>query len=290
MDPAGDRLVDRYALVLVRNGEVVGLPRRAPSELEEIIKIAAESVERGGKGASSSSYRVGSLKSNDAETDAIALRPIAFSNDDLVFGGEHHRELLNSVLRTSKKELIIHSTFIDEGKFGAIRPLLSSAAQRGVQVHILWGEGDEKSLQSQTKQSVLRFRQELATAGLNDAIQIHPFSTRSHAKIIIADNGRANKHVAIVGSCNWLSSGFHSYECSARIRDPLLVSDVIDQLAELSRGLDGHWTDLTSYFARSAVSFRGASCYDRCRYSRSVPGRPVALFPHRRRQGRGALT
>lgn len=35
MDPAGDRLVDRYALVTVRNGTVDGLPKRAPAELSQ---------------------------------------------------------------------------------------------------------------------------------------------------------------------------------------------------------------------------------------------------------------
>lgn len=37
------------------------------------------------------------------------------------------------------------------------------------------------------------------------------------------------------------------------MRDPQLVADVLYQLGELSLGADGHWTELTNYFARLAA-------------------------------------
>jgi cardiolipin synthase A/B len=65
-----------------------------------------------------------------------------------------------------------------------------------------------------------------------------------------------DKHFAVVGSCNWLYSGFQSFEASVRIRDPLLCAEIIDQLSELSRAEDGHWNSLTNYFARLAFDVR----------------------------------
>jgi cardiolipin synthase len=92
---------------------------------------------------------------------------------------------------------------------------------------------------------------------LGEAIKVHQFSTNSHAKIIVADDGTPNRHFAVVGSCNWLYSGFQSFEASVKIRDPLLCAEVIDLLAELSRaGQDGHWTPLTNHFARLAFDVR----------------------------------
>jgi PLD-like domain len=50
--------------------------------------------------------------------------------------------------------------------------------------------------------------------------------------------------------------GFSSFEVSARLRDPQLVADVIDQVAELSRGGNGHWTNLTSELVAQAEDLR----------------------------------
>jgi hypothetical protein len=43
---------------------------------------------------------------------------------------------------------------------------------------------------------------------------------------------------------------------SARLRDPAIVSDLLFQAAELSRGREGHWTDLTSELASYAAQLR----------------------------------
>src|SRR5205823_78337 len=41
MDPGGDRLMERFGLVLVRDDKVEGLPERAPAALKEAILEAA---------------------------------------------------------------------------------------------------------------------------------------------------------------------------------------------------------------------------------------------------------
>jgi cardiolipin synthase A/B len=59
----------------------------------------------------------------------------------------------------------------------------------------------------------------VAEAGRSDSITIHPFSTNSHAKIVVADNGKGGWN-ALIGSCNWLASDFTSFEVSIRLRTP----------------------------------------------------------------------
>jgi hypothetical protein len=102
---------------------------------------------------------------------------------------------------------------------------------------------------------VARLRQKIDALGL-ERLVLHPFSTRSHCKLLIADDGSLERFTACVGSCNWLSSGFTSFEASVRLRDSGIVADVLDQLAELSRGSNGHWTELTNDFVALASNLR----------------------------------
>jgi cardiolipin synthase len=98
---------------------------------------------------------------------------------------------------------------------------------------------------SSTRRAAAQIQEDLDELLLGEAVKVHQFSTNSHAKIIVADDGSPNSHFAVLGSCNWLSSGFQSFEASARIRDPALCAEIVDQIAEMSCS-DGHWTALTS--------------------------------------------
>ena len=240
------RLVDRFAVVTYRNDKVEGLPTRAPKELEEIIASAAKSFSP--RGANSVTYKP---QAAPAEIDPSNLIPrsMAFKIDDLILGADQHQELFSSVIKNCRHELIIHSTFVTDERLESVLPALTAAVHRGAKVDVLWGQGNDKSEVSTSKKAVDRLRQKISTMALDDSFRVHPFSTRSHAKLIIADTGRPDRHIAVIGSCNWLSSSIQSFEASVRIREPSLVADVLDQLAELSLGEDGHWTELTNYLA-----------------------------------------
>jgi cardiolipin synthase A/B len=108
--------------------------------------------------------------------------------------------------------------------------MLVAAVQRGARVHILWGEDREKSGTSPTRRAISSLRDKIVAMGLDGQLRVHPFSTGSHAKIIVADTGRLDRHVAVIGSCNWLYSGFSSFECSVRLRDPSAVAAIVEQL------------------------------------------------------------
>ncbi len=58
------------------------------------------------------------------------------------------------------------------------------------------------------------------------------------------------------GSCNWFSSQFHSFEASIHLRDPAIIADLADQIAELSKGGRGIWTELTNNLAALAANLR----------------------------------
>lgn len=63
-------------------------------------------------------------------------------------------------------------------------------------------------------------------------MRIHLRSTGSHSKLIIANDGEGG-YTAVVGSCNWLYSGYDRFELSLRIREPGLVADVMDRFSSL---------------------------------------------------------
>ncbi|MEA3198546.1 MAG: hypothetical protein QOF32_2598, partial [Gammaproteobacteria bacterium] len=67
---------------------------------------------------------------------------------------------------------------------------------------------------------------------LRERVRIHLRSTGSHSKLIIADDGEGG-YAAIVGSCNWLYTGYDRFELSVRLREPRLVADVMDRFSAL---------------------------------------------------------
>jgi cardiolipin synthase A/B len=252
MDWAGDRLVERFALASVRGDRVEGLPPRAPVELKRMAIEAAKTASTKPLATGPIMYRPPPMPRQFRERPE-EVRPIIFQSSDLIFGGQGHEAALDGAIRKARHRIIIHSTFIAADKFDARKPLLIDATRRGVKIDVMWGEDEERSLSRSTRAAVDRIRREIASIGL---LQVHPFSTGSHAKVLIADDGNPDRHFAIVGSCNWFSSGFHSVEVSVRIRDPIMVAIVVEQLAELSRGMDGHWTELTNELARLATLIR----------------------------------
>jgi phosphatidylserine/phosphatidylglycerophosphate/cardiolipin synthase-like enzyme len=68
---------------------------------------------------------------------------------------------------------------------------------------------------------------------LRHRAKMHTQSTQSHAKLLVADQGGESGWVAVVGSCNWLSTGYRRVEGSVVLRDGRLVAGVLDELREL---------------------------------------------------------
>jgi cardiolipin synthase A/B len=147
--------------------------------------------------------------------------------------------------------VVIHSTFLSRERFDLFVPALRVAAAHGCRVEILWGQSKGENGFVRSLQEARSIEKHLEETGLAGSVFVHLSSTRSHAKVLIADDGAGAIH-ATVGSCNWLYSGFDSFEASVRLRDPRLVSDVLNEVAELARPRDGQLPDLTVRLAQTA--------------------------------------
>lgn len=252
LDPSGDRLMERFALVIARGDRVEGLPQRAPAALTQAILHAAASH----SSTSTQSSAAPVLQSaTQPEQGILPARPITLDADDLIVGGAENDEALRQLLADARQRVIIHSTFVSIPAFARLKPDLIEAARRGARVDLLWGEGDDPRSSGRTRAAVTQLRSDLARSGEDELIRLHPFSTRSHAKFVVADKQGRPPH-ALLGSSNWLSTANRLIEVSARLRDLAIVSDLLFQAAELSRGREGHWTDLTSELASYAAQLK----------------------------------
>lgn len=255
IEPSAEKMVNRFAIATVRGNNVEGLPPRAPAELVELVKLAA-------RNAAPSPMAENSLHQDPGRQVPFVDRPTPraidaiFRPEDLILGGAMHEELLRQAITKAKHRIIIHSTFISEQGFELVQESLMAAAKRGAIIDVLWGENENKTDAVTTAKTIAKIRTRIEAEGLSQSIRVHPFSTRSHAKILVCDGGKSERLSATIGSCNWLSSGFQNYEASIRFSDPGVVSAIIEQIADLTRGGDRHWTELTSEMARLASDAR----------------------------------
>lgn len=255
IEPSAEKMVTRFTIATVRGNNVEGLPTRAPDELVELVKQAA-------RNAAPFPMAEKSLQQDTARQISFADRPAPdaidaiFKPEDLILGGKMHETILREAIEKAKHRIIIHSTFISEQGFAQVQEPLIAAAKRGAIIDVLWGENENKTEAVTTAKTIVKVRANIEAQGLSLSIRVHPFSTRSHAKILVCDNGKSERLSATVGSCNWLSSGFQNYEASIRFSDPGVVSAIIEQIADLTRGSDRHWTELTSEMARLASDAR----------------------------------
>ncbi|MGK9055252.1 phospholipase D-like domain-containing protein [Neorhizobium petrolearium] len=254
VDAAGDRLVERFALILVRNGKAEGLPKAA-AQLEGVINDAADRYATTEKPSQRFTVKA-TVEPQRLDGRIPTTRTIGFQQGDLILGGDAHKNALLSLIRKARERVLIHSTFVSASTLNDVMPTILDAARRGVAVDILWGQNEDRPEAHKTQEVLAAARAQVAALSLDTLISIHPFSTHSHAKLLFADDGQTGRDVAIVGSCNWLSSGFHSFEASVRLRDPQIVADVLDVLTDLSLGRDSFWKPLTTRLGTIARDVR----------------------------------
>lgn len=247
------RFSEKFAVVSVIGETIEGLPSRAPSKLRKVILDAALNA---GKQTSSHTTESDEEIHSDLRIENSLLN-IKFDANDLIVGAKEHEELLKLHLRKARSRILIHSTFIDVERFRALVPLLHDAAKRGVKIDILWGKNDLSEPNSRMQQTIERCRALLLGDEVRERITIHSFSTNSHSKILIADNEKG-KIVAVLGSCNWLSTGFHATEASIRLEDPRIVSEILGHLGRMAAGPNLDWSALATDLALQAATLKVA--------------------------------
>lgn len=245
-----------YAVFAVRDGVVDSLPGRARDGLTTaILKAAGKTGAAPAPAVSDTLIAEASPLSKSERRTVQAL----FDNDDLILDGAGHRSAFEAIMGRARQKALIHSTFVTADGWNVALPMLLGAASRGVKVHVLWGQADDASGNSSSRDACEALRAAVAEAGRSDDIVVHPFTTGSHAKLVIADDGEG-AWSAVVGSCNWLSTDFNAFEASLRMRDPAIVGEMIRHLAMLAVGSDGIWNssagELTALGRRIAAAPR----------------------------------
>lgn len=246
VERSSNKLIERYAVVTVRDELIEGLPARASIGLRNLILRRAKEVVSAS--ATTARQKASAEARVASETEVSGDEPwrstdALYEHDDLIVDGEAHKAAFERLIRNATERLIIHSTFITDARAQAVLPMLLAAAAKGVSIDIFWGQDDVGTSTSSSRAAAERLQARVAREGRTDSITVHPFTTNSHAKVAVADNGRG-RWTALLGSCNWLSSDFTSFEVSARLRDPVLVGQLIRRLAGLARGRAGIWHDV----------------------------------------------
>ena len=214
-------------MVTVDGEDVDGVPDKTPAALLQQIRLVAKSNEK------ARPIVVTSLVRDDDESELPPLRPMQFEDGDLIFDHEEHRRAFAQVVGGAKRRILLHSTFLRKDAFLAWRHEFRAAVRRGAVIDVFWGSGttdrpSEKTIVEATAIATEIARDEV----LRERVRIHLRSTGSHSKLIIADDGEGS-YTAVVGSCNWLYTGYDRFELSLRLREPGLVADVMDRFSAL---------------------------------------------------------
>ncbi|MFA1677986.1 phospholipase D-like domain-containing protein [Rhizobium mongolense] len=234
--PSVSRLVPTFGIVTYRDGVPEGIPSRAPRSFIDFIQREYEKIR-----ASEAALPVAKPQAPSAEVIAKENKSYLFENNDLILDGKEHRDGFIKLIKSADKRLLIHSGFVTENVQGVL-PNLLAAAGREVRIDLFYGQDDDPKGKTSSENAIEFLKKQIAGTGLRERFHIHPFSTESHAKIAIADD-RQNGWTALLGSCNWLASGFTSFDATVRVRDPRMVAELVSILARLSKGRLGVWTE-----------------------------------------------
>lgn len=238
----------RSVVVTVKNGEIVsGLPRHR--ELPELRKVILNAASARSSQAIVNTKPIFEVQApaNSFKAREPVLRQIQFDASDLILDGSAHEEILIKIFKEARTGIYLHSTFISKEHVLRFLPAIEATVKRGVKVNVFWGQNeDDGDAKNSTQIALASLRQDPRIDNLNGGLIFHPYSTGSHAKLIFADTLVAGKFVAVVGSCNWFTSSFSSYEVSLVLRDPRILEDVVAYFALLSCLHDGIWSTLAT--------------------------------------------
>lgn len=236
-----------WVLATVVGDKVEGLPRDVPDLKEVVIAAAAR---QGGTRVDLEPTQERPRPAGQPE------REIHLSAQDIVSGDAEHREHLLATIAAARSWIAIHSTFVRPEPFIELLPHLQRAArEHGVRTDVFWGKGDERNPDLQSKRVIEGYRAEVASRELQRFVKVHPFSTGSHAKILLADDGRG-RFQATIGSANWLYTDFSSFEVSVRLSDGSIVADVMSALADMAYEATGNWAGVPFDLAGRAKMVR----------------------------------
>jgi phosphatidylserine/phosphatidylglycerophosphate/cardiolipin synthase-like enzyme len=226
IDFNGSTFPDGYALFPVIGDEIKGLPEGVPREMKAAIRRAAIDKTRGTTIVAQPIYIA-------PQSGSVISCP-TIESSDIALSGEDHREVLVRILRAARYDIILHSTFLSSKAFTGLQDEFRAAAKRGAKIEMFWGAARDEQTTGRTLKEAIEINQICqADPELRGRAKAHMWSSRSHAKLLVADIGRPDRYVAVVGSCNWLSTRFSRVETSVVLRHPQAVAQVAQEFAEL---------------------------------------------------------
>ena len=216
----------RYVIVTVHGKECHGFPENAPDLLFDVVRRAAKQKGRD---------TVPLPRQLPPSRPKPAVEGIAIDDADILLDGAAHREALGEILRASRDRVVLHSTFLDVKGFEGLRDDLRTAVRQGARVDILYGANKDDRTR-QRNGAAARGINELIAADpiLRQGVRMHMASTQSHAKLVVADIGEPGSYVAIIGSCNWLSTPYKRVEASVILRDGRMIAHLLRVIGEMS--------------------------------------------------------
>jgi hypothetical protein len=223
--PERSRVSPRFLVVTVHGKEVEGLPADAPAGLVTAIRDAAESPSGEPHVTTGHARRV---------SERPVVRGVAFKSEDVLLDGADHRSLISHILRKAAHRVVVHSTFLSLTGFEALQEDFRAAARKGALIDILYGADKDETTRQKNREHALKIAEAIRSdLKLRSRATMHLRSTQSHAKLIVADTGREDSFVAVVGSCNWLSTPYRRVESSVVLRDGRLVGQILRGMSEM---------------------------------------------------------
>lgn len=170
--------------------------------------------------------------------------------ENLIVGGEHHLQCFERIACQAKSDIFVLSTFIaseDDEKYTErherVRKALEQASQRGVRCHLFYGT----TLDAGRKNAIAMQQLNVRLSAMRRArgfVLTQRDSVGSHVKCVVADDGQGGA-VALIGSCNFLSSPFSAVEVSVELSENRaaaagldLLRSIISPLSSASRSIE----------------------------------------------------
>ncbi|GJL98850.1 MAG: hypothetical protein DHS20C07_05300 [Methyloligella sp.] len=223
--PEGVKIDLRYLIVDVNNGECHGLPENTPNLLLDDVRKTAKKKNKG---------TVTQQRELQPPTPKPAIEGIAIDDVDILLDGASHLEKIEEILRKSRHRVIIHSTFLSLDGFQSLQESLRIAVRKGARIDILYGADHDESTR-QKNFSVASGISKIIAADpiLQQNVFMHMATTKSHAKLLLADTGKPDSYTAIVGSCNFLRSRFDRVEASIVLHDNRVIADILNEICDM---------------------------------------------------------
>lgn len=167
----------------------------------------------------------------------------SFATDQLIVGSEQHLQRFEQIVGAAKSHIFVLSTFVasqsdEKGKEKRERiwQALEDACRRGVKCHLFFGTSLDRAKHAAAMQEL--YARLSAVRQTRGYLLVQRDPVGSHAKFLLADDGDGGG-IAVMGSCNWLSSPFSAVEVSVELTETNAVATGMDLLREIIAKLSG---------------------------------------------------